>query len=100
MLYETATPSFSRFPSVLAYYSGVLYAGSGADNTRVWTVSLTEPLSMARAMFVNTKAGACSMYYTGTLRFDHVTGALLFRRSVKIWTPWCILAYINSSYRW
>lgn len=60
---------------VLAYYSDVAMPGSATDQTRIWTIALTEYVFMAGAVFiVNAKDGVCSTYYSVNLRFDHTSG--------------------------
>lgn len=59
--------------------------GSAADQTRIWIIALTNFLFTAGAVFfVNAKAGACSTYYSGNLRYDHVSEGPLFWLSVNI----------------
>lgn len=45
---------------VLAYYSGGAMRGSAMDQTRIWTIDMTEYVFMAGAMsIVGDKDGAC-----------------------------------------
>lgn len=57
------------------HYSGVAMWGSVAEDTRIWTIALTEYVFMVEVMFiVNARDGAYATYYTGNLRFNHVSG--------------------------
>lgn len=85
MHYKTPTLLFIPLPFLLAHYSSVAFRGFAADQTWIWTVSLTEFWFMLRAMFiVTTKIVACSTYLTGNIRFYHVSGGLLFRLLASI----------------
>lgn len=101
MQYEPLTLFFVFSPFVLAYYSGVAMQGSGASQTRIWTIALTEFVFIARAMFiVNDKDGACLICYTGSLRFDHVSWGLLFRLPAKILDSLVYFGLYKATIKW
>lgn len=65
-------------PFILTNYSGLLLLGSAEDQTRVWTISLSEYVFMSSAMFViGARNGACTSYYTLNHWFDNLSGSLL-----------------------
>lgn len=85
MQYDPPTFSFVPSPFVTEYFSGVEMRGFAADQTRIWTMVLTEYIFMSEEMFiVNTRDGVCATYYTGSLQFGHVSGGLLFWLPGKI----------------
>lgn len=75
--------------------------GSAADQTRIWTVALTEYILYGGVMhIVNDEEETCPKYYTGNLRFHHVSGGLLFRLPAKTLTICRILSGMSWPYEW
>lgn len=70
---------------VLAKYSDVAMRGSADSQTKIWTITITEDMFMAWAIFiVNSRDGASTIYYTGNLQLCHVSVGLPFRLSVGL----------------
>lgn len=59
--------------------------GRPADQTRMWPIALTEYVLIEAATFImNAKDKNDLNYYTGSHRFDHASGGMLFPLSVRI----------------
>lgn len=71
---EASILLFVPMPLILAYYSGFAIRGSTDDQTRVWTIALTEYVFMAGYMFlINARDGAYLSYYTYNSWFDNLS---------------------------
>lgn len=71
-------PSLWFVPTALAlsYYSLLALRGSADDQTRIWTMALTEFVFMEGVMFIiNARDGAYPSYYTYNHRFEHIGGS-------------------------
>lgn len=77
MQYEPPNLLFIPSTFVLAYYNFVAMPGFTADQTMIWIISLARYVFTAGVMFIVTaKDGVCPTYYSGNLRFDHVSSGL------------------------